>query len=252
MKAALIAPKGYYNTVHVSNYHLALAQIDTDDYLSNYAYEAGAGDYVIVDNGAAEGSTVSDADLIIAARNMSANEVVVPDVMRDCEGTINRVRDFLDRKSHWSGLPPLRFMLVVQGLDWHEVQRSIDHYMNTYDNPVLGIPRHFLTTLADVEARIHVLKYIARRWGEDTRVHLLGTNPVWPKEVKTIGKEFPWVRGVDSSMPYNYAIAGFRIDAPDVHMNRPGAYFTADWTGKIDNDTLSYNIDTFLSWARGA
>lgn len=225
---------------------MCLAQIEDNDYYCTYAYLEDD-HYMIIDNGAAEGSSVSDRDLIRAASRMGADEVVVPDVLRDFRATVSRVEAFFNEGSYLDLSPATRFMVVAQGSTITGVKKCIDLYMDSFDDTVLGIPRHLLTTLDTKLARVYVLNYIQDKY-PDTTVHLLGTNTVWTREVMFIAKEFPWVRGIDSSMPYNYAIAGKRLD--DLHqVDRPEKYF--DYVHNVDEDLLWHNINVFMEWASG-
>lgn len=57
---------------------------------------------------------------------------------------------------------------------------------------------------------------------------------------------------MDSSIPYNYAIAGTSL--PTWYNNakriqRPEGYFTQDF--EIDTQLLDKNIQTFIGWANG-
>jgi hypothetical protein len=252
VRAALIPPKGLYHTALKSDYHLALAQIDTEDYLKVYAYDIEEGDFLILDNGAAEGQAVSNEELYFAARRIGAvEEVVAPDVMLDYPGTYAAVTNFLNETKTWYR----RHMLVVQGRTWSDVYSCIDAYHNNFSEAkfTYGIPRHMLTTLDTKYARLQILDYIQKRYGEPA-VHLLGTNPMWPMETFRIAREFSWVRGVDSSLPYNFAIQGVDLEKSDHYnpISRPEGYFEKDWSKEVNHDLVAHNIRTFLSWARGA
>lgn len=254
MKVALIPPKGYESYALHSNYHLALAQelgtrvTPITTYQRTYAYIA-SDQYLIVDNGAAEGAAVDDSDLIATMVAFAADEIVLPDVMLDWKETTNRVDAFMERYEDELSDSPTRAMLVLQGTSLDEVNRCIGHYLDRYDNFVFGVPRHFLTTLDDKYGRLEVLRLLADSNAfHDNDVHLLGTNPLFPDEVKLIAKDFPEVRGVDTSMPFNYSINHQTLSA-DVSYKRPDGYFTLQYM--IMSDLLERNIDTFLEWASG-
>jgi len=247
MKAALIPPKGYYKTAEQSNYHLMLAQIPDADYRRMYAYMTDD-NYIILDNGAAEGNAINDAALVRIAALIGVDEIVVPDVIGDYEGTIKRVDDFFTKVD--LDKIDVNYMLVPQGKNYEEIIRCIDYYTERWqEKAVIGLPRHLLTTLDDRQARGNLCAYVATCG--DIKVHLLGTSPVWPTEIKWIAHDYPWVRGVDSSMPYNYTIAGLELTgpAPIVPVSRPNRYFTDE--RKLIEGLLEYNINTFKEWASG-
>lgn len=248
MKAALIPPKGYNNTVYRSGIHLALAQVGDEDYRRTYL-NIPRGDYLILDNGAAEGEPVKDSELIDAAKYYGADEVVLPDVM--CKGydTLRRIRIFLELYGHLA--EQVKFMAVVQGSSFTEVRNCIDTLIRDKRISVLGIPRHLISTLDSKGARARVLEYIQRFYGTERKeVHLLGTSPHHPTEIQFISKTYPWVRSVDSSLPYNYAIAGRRLaDVGTEPVRRPEGYFTEE--REVDHELLMDNITTYLEWAYG-
>ena len=249
MRAALIPPKGYFHTALRSDYHLALAQIRDPEYTALYANRKSS-HYLILDNGAAEGEPVRDSTLVARAEQLGADEIVVPDVMGDASATVERARQFLEIKDD---LRRYKLMGVVQSQgSLGEVIRCIQAF-DEMPITTLGIPRHLVDK--DKYFRYNVLNYL-RGFNYDKRfeVHLLGTNPKWPAEICTIADIHPWVRGVDTSLPYNYAIAGKRLDGKNVpsgsEIRRPEAYF--DKKQDIEFAILAENINTYLRWARGA
>jgi len=247
MRVALISPKGLYKWAEKSDYHLALAQIEDNDYFVVYGYLSDD-NYIIMDNGAAEGKTVTDHQLVTSAVRMTADEVVVPDVMCDFKGTMMRAQQFFGQSS-WLDLPVhTRYMRVVQGTTLDEAYRCVDEHMLHSLDAVLGIPRHWIATVDRRTARAQILQYIWDNYGNEAEVHLLGTSYLWPREVYYIARNFPWVRGVDSSMPFNYTIAGEKLE--DLRpIKRPDNYF--DYIHNVDEGLLEYNINTFKEWASG-
>src|SRR6185436_18168155 len=245
MRAALIPPRGYFNTALRSDYHLVLPQVSFDRYEHLYSNLVDEEDFVILDNGAAEGQLVTDDVLINAMYAYGANEVVVPDVLRDMKATVAYATKFLQKFYLPSFTKP---MLVVQGRTLEEVFHCIDVFCETWPKATLGIPRHLLETLHDSSARAHVLTYIENNWGHWT-VHLRGTHPKHPAEIKTLAEAFSWVRGVDTSMPYNFTIAGELLTEASPGVARPKDYF--DKVHVLDGELLDRNIKTYLGWASG-
>jgi hypothetical protein len=245
VRAALIPPKGYYKTATTSNYHLVLAQINDPEYFRTYAYLDDS-HYVILDNGAAEGGSVSDKNLLSVAVAIGVDEVVVPDVIGDMQATIDRVDNFFKENEQFLG--GAKFMAVAQGQAPSEIYRCLDHYWNNYPGIVVGLPRHLLTTFNLDRARIGILNHIERETEGQAQVHLLGTNPKWPSEIKHIANIYPWVRGVDSSMPYNWTMARNEL-GDEGTVARPENYFTEE--RDLDSALLEHNVNTYMRWASG-
>jgi len=256
MKAALIPPRGYYNSALQSDYHLMLAQIIDPDYVD--LYDARVGDnFVIMDNGAAEGTMVRDVVLLTRAARMCVDEVVLPDVMCNAEATIARSKEFwttvdvLDNRDVINR-SQFSYMGVVQSQgSLGELIQCVEAFTEMDQVSTLGIPRHLVDK--DKYARANFLSWLrGHGYNERFEVHLLGTNRLWPQEVSFVAQEHSWVRGVDSSLPYNYAIAGVELNSKFVSNGgivRPEEYF--DTVRKIDTELLQTNIDTFMRWASG-
>jgi hypothetical protein len=248
VKAALIPPKGYALTAMRSDVHLVLAQLTDVGYVDVYS-DLPDDHYMILDNGAAEGGSVSDEKLLDVAAKYGADEIVVPDVMKDYKATLERKEAFF-KTARLTGTG-VKFMAVVQGQKLEELRQCVDDYIDDDRVDVIGIPRHLITTLSDPYARARLLTYIEGRYG-GAQVHLLGTNPAWPSEIQLLAQECTWVRSCDSGMPYYYTIAGERLDAPEAeraHVGRQNDYFT--YKHDLYSYLLNANIDTYLEWASG-
>jgi hypothetical protein len=252
MKVALIPPKGYFGVARdKSKYHLMLAQIKDPDYYRLYAYLDNS-HYIILDNGAAEGGSIGDDELLHAATMIGVDEIVVPDVIGDFKATIARGDEFI-LKFKDSSKASTNLMMVAQGQTQAEVKHCVDYYLVRFPDAAIGIPRHLLTTLGQPKARGEILNYIEHQFHNVVaNVHLLGTNSMWPTEIEYLAKNYPWVRGIDSSMPFNYSIAGESLELTRyelAHVDRPEDYFST--APDIDPELLESNVDTFMRWASG-
>jgi hypothetical protein len=249
MRAALIPPKGYFDTALLSDYHLILAQIKDPLYIATYVNDGTDDDFLILDNGAAEGGSVSDEELLRVAALYGVDEVVVPDVIGDFRETIERCKGFMSTYGvHVETGDSIGFMGVLQSNgakgDW---LACIDEYSKHASIKTLGIPRHFVDK--DPYMRLMVCEYIKQNdLGERFEVHLLGTNAKFPAEIKMLAKEHDWIRGVDSSMPYNYTMDGKQLKHMRPGVTRPENYFE-HYHVPMQQNLLTKNINTYLRWA---
>lgn len=245
---ALIPPRGFENFALESNFHLALALPDLmarKTYGGMYARVSRLGDMVVMDNGAAEGSLVSDFDLLAATSKVAAHEVVAPDVLCNAEATVKRTRDFLATSS--SQLPT-NVMAVAQGSTIAEFRNCVDRFADMGQITTIGIPRHMITTLDKTPARIDFATWITSKHAERFQMHFLGTNPSWIKEVKAAAK-YTAVRSVDTSLPFNYALADVLLSMTNEVIHRPTGYFTRRWEALGRPKLIRQNVETFMSWA---
>jgi len=248
MKVALIPPRGLENCALRSKFHLALAIPDLmrrQMYGGMYTRMATLGDYVVLDNGLAEGCPATPEQILQYAEQIKAKEVVLPDVMKDAHATIKAVKAFLalDIELKYS------FMAVVQGNTLPDFKFCVEAFAHQPFVSVIGIPRHMLETLNVKSARINLAQWITENYPERFDIHFLGTNPVWLPEVRHAVKYVPFVRSVDTSMPFSYAIAGEHLALTKKQITRPTFYFERDWVHGVDGGLLRANIRTLLDWA---
>jgi len=248
MKVGLIPPRGLENLVLRSKFHLALAideLMGRRMYAGMYKRAAELGDYVVLDNGLAEGMPCTPSLLYSHAKKLEVSEVVVPDVMKDAEGTITQVKLFFneDRKPL-----PIKHMAVAQGKTLPEFRRCVEEFAKVEHVTVVGVPRHMLGTLGTQACRIEFSNWIENQYPGRFEQHFLGTNPIWIGEVKAASK-YTVARSVDTSMPFSYAIAGEDLAETTAEIIRPRAYFETDWTFRVDINLVRRNIATLLGWA---
>lgn len=251
MKVALIPPRGLENYVLQSRFHLALAipvLMRHKVYVDTYKRAARLGDYVILDNGLAEGMPAAAETIIEVAKTMQAKEVVLPDAMRSTTQTLNLSRAFLANNPTLLG-SGARLMGVTQGETWQDLLRAVAGFAEMPAVGTLGIPRHLLTTTDRSAIRIDLANWIADNFPGRFKLHLLGTNVTWLAEVYCVKKYAPHVRSVDSSLPFNYALLGRKLEPTGQTVQRPEKYFEEDWSQRVDRALLKDNIDTFMNWA---
>lgn len=259
MDVGLIPPGGLENFALSSRFHMALALphlIQRRAYGGMYRRVVGMGDYVILDNGAAEGHLAPNYALWEMVETIRPSELVVPDAMGSLDDTIVAARQFFkgDYVTKSEKYPDMKYMAVVQGVSRVDLHRCIDAFVGLPVN-VVGIPRHLLSTavLRKAESRASIRIDLAN-WIEETypgrfQVHLLGTSVEWIGEVRAAVKYAPHIRSVDTSLPFNYSLQGVEL-APIVEkIARPNLYFDNDWTRNVKVKLLRDNINTFLTWS---
>lgn len=251
MKLALIPPRGWERWAMHSHFHLALAQVSNNKFYDQVYKEASErDDYIVVDNGAAEGTPVGDYKLFSMASRWRANEVVLPDEIRNGEETVRRVMQFernIDDSAYV--FDQFDYMAVAQGVTTDEVKKCIQSLAHLSYVRTIGIPRHLITTMQRRFVRLDLATWIEREFPKRFQIHFLGTNPSVPSEILRAVKETPFVRSVDTSMPFNYAIAGVALTLTSPAIGRPSAYLSHHQNMKIG--ILRMNIDTMKRWIAG-
>lgn len=249
MKAALIPPKGLEDYILYSNFHLAIASsqcMQNPAYVSAYQEASRRGDYIVLDNGAADGGLVSNMELMTAAKLIGAHEVVAPDVFYKGPETVAKVQEFIA----WMGstYPSTKIMAVVQGTTIQELQYSVLAYSEEPRITVLGLPKHLLSTFDYKPIRLDFARWIKDLYGNRFAIHFLGTNPIWLKEIQAAEK-YSSIRSVDTALPFNYALAEQDLLTTTVQLTRNPEYFDMDWSETVSERLVQKNIKTYLEWA---
>jgi hypothetical protein len=244
VKAALIPSRGYEQHALASDIHLALPLEDTRSNLQYSAYLRTArwrNDYIILDNGVAEGQLVDNDTLMMYGKMIGAHEVVAPDVMSDAEQTLALTKEFMDGLKSWENKP--RIMGVLQG-NGDELEVLLDEFEALGINTI-GIPKVHVKSEGD-DVRAKIADMIDFKYPDRFDIHLLGLNKVFPTEMKVI--DFPTqIRSMDSAQPFKAAEADAQLSHSTGYHPRRADYFSVEvWT----NPTLLHlNIITFKEWA---
>lgn len=253
MKVALIPPRGLYQLAMQSRVHLTLPHLCNDvEYMGTYLKAATRGDYIVLDNGEAEGQGIGGLRLRKMGMDFRAKEIVAPDTIGDADKTCDRIKNFFRNSTGATSSSVdevVQYMAVVQGKSVKNLYRCAD-YFATFDKiKVIGIPRHLISTLEQPSIRIDFANWLLEMHGLRFQIHLLGTNPIWPQEVKFANKYAPNIRSVDTSMPFNYAIHGVMLqDNTRNCIPRPENYFSADHS-TTNKSIFMHNINKLLEWA---
>lgn len=241
MQVALICPPALLKKYgSQTRYHMALPHLyQQKRYRDFFKERSQAGDFIILDNGAAEKYEFGHKHLFHIAENIGAHEIVVPDTLGDYNDTIAKGMAFARYAK-----PGYRYMMVAQGSNVHEAMRTVDAMATsptfTYVTTI-GIPR--LLNIKDRHARFKVTKYIIQEgYHKALDIHYLGAN----KPLDEVGylEEAGVGRGIDTSAPI-YMGMKRKLIISDDWVRRPNDFFVMS----KDESEIQMNIDTYLRWA---
>ena len=245
MKTALICPPHLLEKyASQTKYHLALPHLfRLEKYQEFYQTKSDDGDFVILDNGAAEGFAYGAKHILTLADLINADEVVVPDAMGDANETLALAQYFARYAK-----PDHQYMFVIQGTTMEEVLfclRALDNGNSFMYVTTLGIPRHLY--YIEPTARAQITEWLIREnFHLRYDIHFLGANP-WmdePTVLNDLTTGLEGFRGMDTSLPIYMGLEGRRIDVADQYMQRPEDFFTRT----DDNPMVQVNINKYLSW----
>ena len=215
MRAALIAPDNLLRSVQpYSDYHLILTHkvIYSNVYQKFFKERSKAGDYILLDNSAAEkhGRSVPLKDVVLAAVLTKPHVVFLPDFMFDSHRTLEELENVLvspHLRFLRNTMPDIKIAAVVQGAspeDWimcFNVLNSLDGI------DVLGVP--MLTTQV-FGARWKALDLIKKRVKKPC--HLLGFWKTAPLSDLEAESQYSFAMGIDTSKVVRLAVEGKSFD----------------------------------------
>lgn len=241
MKVAHIAPPSMLWTLRNRSYHLVVAhRLREPAYLWHWKAARRRGDFIIVDNGAVEVALSKELEpiefkeVLQLANAVGADEVCMPDVFKDCGGTLKHTQAALPL------VPIRRRMFVPQG-DNQDEWRQCMSTMYQWGCRSIGIPKHM--------ERFEGGRWVLCRWIQEMNYHtvidfhLLG---VWDNpetEIAPIAVDFPWVRGIDTGIAYAYAQENRSL------RQYAGHHVGLKWDEPVSDRHAEHNMETLERWA---
>ncbi len=229
--------------------HLALADkiLGDDRYRQAYRDAVRRGEYVIVDNGAAEnGFSVSASNLLEAASAVGAQEIVAPDILEDSQGTLEATEEFLVRVGSQLQETKVKIMVVPQGktgYEWQLCAQTMYELLKSQGltkRVIIGVPKHLDKKVAG--GRATTLRAIVHGWGAPFRFHLLGSGELLCRDVAT-AKVLRKIRSIDTGLPAALAQNGKRLQ-PGVGRNG----LLCDFGQVCDSYLLGLNLLEVKVW----
>ena len=247
MKAALIPPFGYERTALQSDIHLILpleACRTNIDYMNTYRSARERNDYLILDNGCAEGDLVDNKTLMAVAAELGVHEIVAPDVMGNAEETYDLTKAFVEENR---SATDYNIMGVLQGESLAQVLYLAAAFAKIPQITTFGIPKVHINN-NEPHTRAQIANELILRYGDKFKIHLLGLNNSFPTEMLDI--KFPAnIRSMDSAQPYKMAELGVVLTAYNArkhHPKRRTDYFSRKRA--VNEGMLMYNIEQFKAW----
>lgn len=244
-KLALIPPFSLLDEVS-GEYYMYLPQLMKSPAYADFVKRTNTEKaYTMLDNGAFEGMKTSATKLVELAIRMNVNEVVIPDVLHDAEGTIKALEEFHHEtlQLRITSAVGLKYMAVPQGRTIIECMDCLEEFAKYHFVTTVGLPKHLVRTVTRT-ARVQLASYIRTKWGSRFEIHLLGGSPIWPQEIRSARRYD--VRGMDTSLPYFYAYYNTRIGRA-MREERPEAYFVRT-REEFNLDLLYENVHALWGW----
>lgn len=238
MKLAVISPTEHLPAVEsrVLAYHFALGQhlVNDSDYYQWYRRAQSRGQFVIVDNGAAEPKSEREDFWTIAecAMDMDVDEIVLPDKLMDATKTLEMSLD----SAVLNYIPPRKRMVVPQGGNWSEWTSCLLTLVAHAEPASIGVPKWLEAWRGGrPKALSIILKHGLEKYHH---IHLLGIHSKPFEEVTDALRAYPGIRGLDTAAPIAYA--------QNVGLLTDEEHYSIDWEGPgIAYSMLTANIRTY-------
>ena len=259
MKYAPIGPIWLYNYLRrvgaLADYHFVLAhhvlEMKFAHELFYNAYAKEEKPFVIMDNSLIElGEALSVEELMVAASICKADAVVLPDVPKDSDKTIELGLVSAEYLHDWMAAndpspPAFKWMLAVQGKTVAECWECAAAMWKICPNlGYFGIPRHLVQQLG---TRREITKLIGDAFPE-TPIHLLGFSDDINDDIQS--SQHPSVMGIDSAAPCWIGAHGVALNGPsDIPKagKRPNTFFTQDFRPDTVR-LITRNIELVREW----
>lgn len=232
MQVAEIVPVSCLDMIADRKYHMCLAQLvlKNKEYADFYRRMADEGKYVILDNGAAEGESLSFEDLYKAYELIEPSEIILPDEMRNGERSFIKSLDFyLQYKDKIENI-----MVVPQGKDWTQWKKYARYILELFESEffgdnklTIGVPKWLGSD--DAGNRLAICQWLNLF---SVNIHLLGCSE-GPEIMNLCSRSNYKVRGCDSA--FAYIAAKEKMDHIDKNTRRPNGHIDFLNDSKIDN-----------------
>lgn len=202
MHRIAIVPLQYLEMTAEQHYHMVLAQkCDDADYCNFFKRMKEEGKYLILDNGAAEGEILDPKHVIEIAKELKVDEVVLPDVFNDYNGTCQEYHKHISLFK--KELPGVKIMAVLPSTNELEIRSFVRMVMG--DINVIGIPK--VIANGNPHIRVMIAQLIAE-YG-DVEIHYLGAIDVageerYDQSVRSIDSAIPYVQACKSLTTFEY------------------------------------------------
>lgn len=246
-KALFEASKAYNDYPYVLGHLLAL----DEDYKAFCIEELRKADFSILDNSAFElNSSISDEELMTAARELKPSHLVLPDTINDQKKTLTDSYRFLVNNLTELKLLGITPIGVVQGNTIEELYECVERFKEM-GITFIAIPCHRIPGADNSSARSQFFKYMVEKLGEEgmsqLQIHFLGIES--PQELLTYtSQEKKFIHSIDTSSPILHGILGNMYHDHGCDYPKPKIKLADNLdieVSEVQLDVINWNIQKF-------
>lgn len=262
MKLAVVCPKEYHSLLGILNmsFHLveAIQAYEDDAYLQWYKGRRDTGQFIMMDNGAAEVSVVHHGSAMEAegvvryedvlpfttvlaiAEQLRADEIILPDMKMDAKWTLKHSKEWA------KDVAPRKRAVVPQGTNWEEWEENLARLVVDCTPATICVTKDYEELPGGRAHAIQIIKEMG--YFGNRHVHLLGLKALPPRGIRTeiqdILEMHPSVRSLDTGAPIAYA-------QHDVSIRDHRIRFSLDWNAEAGKGLVLTNIMMLRDWCEG-
>lgn len=262
MRLGLIPPVAHLETFGEGDFHLVLSHMieGSSFYARHYTDQAKRGAWVTLDNSAFEkGASVDLQILAEQAVAIHASEIVLPDVMHNSAGTVERTGaaiEFFSRDQPYLDAHNIQLMFVPQAaniFNWGRCLTDLVHLWGDHMGArkfTIGVPKDYDNMFVGGRANL-IQRFIEPlRTKYDFDVHALGMSDQLASAGE-LATRFPWIRSIDSVKPFTFALANEMVPVgwarTPKNPRRPLGYFDTTLTNE-QVVIAHHNVAVFQQW----
>lgn len=187
-------------------------------------YKSKQRQFLLLDNGAAQNSQITDEQLIDIVKDVKPTVVIAPDTLFDGESTIIKTCRFI-QKLHSKNISTSKVMAVPHGKTQQEYLDTFEYFNNNPNIDWIGVSKFVsVKPFTDrITCMLAIQQKIKNKFNKP--IHILGCNN--PVQISFM-KQFPAVKSIDSCIGYLYNKQQIPLDnSIQKRMQTPEQFF--DW-----------------------
>lgn len=225
------------------HYCLAHLYLKDKEYRNFFLERKEAGSFILLDNGAAESSLVTEKALLKIVKELQPDEVISPDVLFDSKATADALISFVKGMGEIGALGFTKIFFCPQGKtkdEWIASYRFglVHPLISTIGLSKIAVPKAFNgVRLGEdrliMESRHEAIEFLEANHLISKPIHMLGAGD--PREFRKY-RNNPLIRSTDSAFSVVAAINDHEWSKGDfVRIPTPKDYFDC---AKLDDDTI--------------
>ena len=209
MKLAIISSIQHLDLSLKGDILYYLSHIDNPIYIKFFRQQK---KYKISDNSIHEQKEIDYQTFILRTKTINANEIIIPDHMKETRLTINKYKDFM--KKHYNEVKHMNIQTVIQGKYLDDIIDCYKYYVKDKRVNIIGVPFDLTPLKLSNEKyenqmlnRIVIINKISQLRNKK-QVHLLGLNS--PLELGIL-KKYDFIRSNDSKLSVRCALSNIKF-----------------------------------------